>query len=268
MTMRENLIQEQRTDKNGVTSRRWVRPSTGTLKSAKLPSPSAKKPSGIDVSNDDLLATINVDNNNYHFEGLDQAVDNVRRVCPETLELAVRLTTTGPPQGRSVASGAVMESLYNVAILHARYGDNSPHEIEANAGVETRISMISGWHTHSLFAEIGEPVSHDDFRRLRAMVWDSHYHNYRDRKGETSDKREVPEDFYWRGCTALQFIRLDERQGNNDNTKDMEFILWAGKQDDIVSVIKLAKERGTTDTETLRSILSLPIHSSLRDGAI
>jgi hypothetical protein len=266
--MRENLIQEQRTDKNGVTSRRWVRPANGTSKGKPLPSPSAKASSSLAMSNDDLLATISLDNNYYQPDGLDQAVNNTRRVCPETLELAVRLTTTGTPQGRSVASGAVMESLHNVAILYARYGDNNPEEIESNAGVETRISMISGWHTHSLFAEIGEPVSHDDFRRLRAMVWDSHYYNYRDRKGETSTKREVPDDAYWRGCTALQFIRLDEKQGKNDNAKDMEFIFWAGKQDDIVAVIELAKERGTTDVETLRSILSLPIPKSMRDGAL
>lgn len=264
-----DLVPELRTDKNGVSRRYWVRPTSDSVATKSLPAPRGPQAVlPVEGDNEAFIALLSEHTVFHQPPGLNKALNRVRKVCPETLSLGARLLQNGCKQGRSAAAGAFVDGVYDIATNIHPFDNHANDAIEAKAGFGARVSMLSHWHACNVIEAAGLNLSRDEYKSIRTGVWDAHYFGARHGDGTAGNLDELPGDEYWRGSAALQLVRFVSNASEPDYTKDAEFIMWAGAQDDIAAVIKLASERGT-DAKTLEAIISQTgIHSSLREGTL
>lgn len=120
--MRENLVPELRTDKNGKSSTRWVRPAgTSTVKGAGIPVPSlsskAKKKQREEI--DELLYSAVIEFNDDHTKFYAQASDSILALIHESLTTDDDPDSTLPGQLSCLMHDNVEEHVLE-AWLHLR----------------------------------------------------------------------------------------------------------------------------------------------------
>lgn len=73
---------------------------------------------------------------------------------------------------------------------------------------------------------------------------------------------------YWRGVSAL-YLSTTQEWATVKLSRHEPFILWAGQHDDIDAVIASARDRKTTDPETIRHLIDASSnHRALGSGAL
>jgi hypothetical protein len=73
---------------------------------------------------------------------------------------------------------------------------------------------------------------------------------------------------YWRGVSAL-YLSTTQEWATVELSRHEPFILWAGHNDDIGAVVATARDRKTTDAETIRHLVEASRdHRALGSGAL
>ena len=111
-----------------------------------------------------------------------------------------------------------------------------------------------------------ESASEDLIHNTNFETFGTRYH-YRHLRG---DIETLPDDIlttrYWRGLAA--YDRIGWWLG--DTKRGHEFIMWAGEQEDINAVIRMAGARGTLDPEQITEMLAATedIPPAIREGVL
>lgn len=250
-----NLIPTARTDKNGVTSIRHMKPEAYPKKQTTALPPVSLQPSAQEISDHDFLCSIFADQPNYNPpETYVSAMGLIRNEHPGTVQTAFDLMALDNEHGFESMREYLIETMDGMSIDLAE-GDTDTALKDFRMGIYADFDemLVRVWSIGTVRAEYSTPLLdslHDNdyvdgSEGLRIML----YPNMPPERNLSTD--------YWRGMTAAYPLNLDlEPRDTQKQAEVIEFVHWAGEQPDIASVIRLALERGTTDKNTLEGLLS------------
>lgn len=248
------LVPEKRTDKNGVTSTRWVKPSTAVETAHSLPQPQVAIQQLPQVSNETLLNLMVSERfkrglHESQLPDLNSGLDLIREDDPSILALAEELMTSGSGRARSIAA----EHLYGMALgiteAIRKVRDEPQYypdgwQAECVWGQEVKSALISGWSLGSVMDET-ETVTNDDEEEFDIVDHIKEIHS--DLSGDNRELYERQDLPYWRGVAALGIAYHAGVTGYNVDV--LRFVEWAGAHEDIKYVIDSVKERRTVNPE-------------------
>lgn len=255
-----SLIPTPRTDKNGVTSIRHMKPeTTPSVPVKRLPAvtlPSAPT-APVELTDEQLIAIVDPDSSIP--EGIGTYLDILREDNPDTLPYISKLLTTGSQSGRDATLERFRTQLNKIADHYVYEFEDwrvrsedlrSPH-------LEEVLSLT--WTAANMADEL--PVHRDELSYRNALSQISAINNSHQRHYDQSQRTMEPA--YWRGITAIHLSGLPYRAKPNT----VKFIWWAGRHENIGAVIELAAERKTLDVDTLSGLLEhYDPESPIRDG--
>jgi hypothetical protein len=255
-----SLIPTPRTDKNGITSIRHMKPEmTPSVPVKHLPAvtlPAAPE-EPVELTDEQLIDLI--DPERLIPEGVDTYLDLLREDDPETLPYISKLLTTGSERGREEILEVFRNQLNRLANHYTYDGDDWRVRSE-----DIRSPFLEGelnlrWVLANLADEL--PGYRDEIPgggTLGSIMNIHHSH-----AGYHNRSHQAMEPEYWRGIAAIHLSGLPYRA--KDNTD--KFIWWAGRHDNLGAVIQLASERRTLDVDTLSGVLAqYDPKSPIRDG--
>lgn len=268
--MSNNLIPVPRTDKNGCTVTRWVKPDSATGK-VKKPLPAPTKASMPQTPNlDAAFKRANLDTRGITVSDLD------RRTVSATESMLEAVYASDDTVAISSANDLVFSAL---KWIRDDYSEAPDYSHINNVGVfgpalahsgyvRDRIHMyVQGLHNNGLFNEINDfllEATDEQRDQATALVafanaapapWSDHYTGY-----DEFDLEDSPED---------HADDVDEdycvRVGGNDSAGLSRFIM--DHHDRVDEIITLVKERNNADVSMLESVIG---HSEqvLRQGLL
>ena len=266
-----NLVPEKRTDKNGITRTRWVRPTTSKDTSSVLPQPQIAPVAQSSTSNEELVDLMIAQRfpNGIHTSKIDDisiALDMIRNDDPSIIALAEEFMTSGSSRARSIAA----EHLYGstLGIIEALDRTKNGWQTQCAWGDELKSVLVSGWSLGSVIDESGIPVEDED-EEFDTVDYIKGLH------GELSDdSRELyvrQDHAYWRGIALLALTdRSIPQRVSPDNGTALRFIEWAGARDDVRAIVELVTERETFDPDHLSAVMNEKAATSapLRGGTL
>lgn len=255
-----SLIPTPRTDKNGVTSIRHMKPETApSAASRNLPAVAlpASPTAPVELTDEQLIALVDPDSSIP--EGIGTYLDILREDNPDTLPYVSQLLTTGSQIARDT-------TLNEFSVILNKIADHYVYEFEdwrvrsedlRSPHLEDVLSLT--WTAANMADEL--PSYRDELSPRNALREIATIHSSHQRHYDQSQRTMEPA--YWRGITAIHLSGLPYRAKSNT----VKFIWWAGRHENIGAVIKLASERKTIDVETLSGLLEhYDPESPIRDG--
>lgn len=269
---RNHLIPEPRTNKNGITSVKWVAPEEApATKATNLPAPGVVKqrvPEPHEDNNVMISLVYGVSESDVSQGTLHEIMDVIRQDDPTVLPFVHELLTTGTESGKKMARASFRDDISGIAgALSERNRDEDWMDM-CSWGTDITSSTMRGWScgnvledsglelTESLARATSNGVHRIDSARMAKDGWE--------RFGLSPTNTE-----YWRGVTALKLSGSKNSLLVSVDDDDMDFIEWAGKHDDVALVISTAMERGTIKVETLKHVTeNKSVLSVIREGIL
>lgn len=230
--MNPSLVPTPRTDKNGWTVIRHMKPQSDAPTSTKAIPPVTSSPEA----------------------KMQAKVEKVLGKAPEEMvDLAQRLMTTGTATGQqwvlkpigAYHFGQSAQRKFN----RITESDETPEEV--------MITMRELWNAGNVSEETGR-VGEVDFFKDGDFIYLEH------------SSREVFTDAQWRGYAALRLSGeplINQNIGFEYGDVD-EFIDWAGAQDNIGAVISFARERRTMNVSILSELMTAYSAPAMREGTL
>jgi hypothetical protein len=188
----------------------------------------------------------------------DEKFDVMHQLNPESIDLMVRLLSTGSIIGQQLAYSSYRNRFSSIL------DDNNENRHWVMLGVVT-----------------GDKISHDDYATMSwnfgnvseavgfdAFTYQAYFYSLIENLATFA--KQGATDAYWSGVAALAYAGpLDSDSDDTDATR-VEYIEWAGNQQNIGSVVKLSRERGTILVPTLDSLLKDQnrVSPSLTEGVL
>lgn len=269
---RNHLIPEPRTNKNGVTSVKWVSPDETAVTTAKaLPAPGAVKQHVPEPHEDNKVMiglVYGVSESDVSEGTLHEIMDVIRQDDPTVLPFVHELMTTGTETGRKMAKASFRDDISGIAgALSERNRDENWMDM-CSWGTDITSSVMRSWSCGNVLEESGVDLTESlaratsngvykiDSTRMSQDGWE--------RFGLSPTDTE-----YWRGVTALKLSGSKNTLLMTLDDDDMDFIEWAGKHDNIALVINTAMERRTSNVETLKNVTDNDsVISVIREGVL
>lgn len=182
---------------------------------------------------------------NYSTEDISErhiaAINAIRRYAPQRIGTAAALSSTGG----SLAQENTLSNFYGYVqgVVNAVVKYNATWEQACSEVDDYDEQMRLAWNFCNVAQETGigsvadcEMFIHLAVDRFKSVL------------------PLLKPDEYWRGVAAAYLTAENPYRGNISHA-DESFIDWAGSYEDISAVIFLARERRTTDVDTLRYLL-------------
>ena len=268
--MNSNLIPEQRTDKNGRTVTRWVKPDSATSKSKPpLPAPT-KAPLPQTPNLEAAFRRANLDNRGITVSDLDP------RTAIAVESMLETVYDSGDTASMSTANDLVFGALKWIRDDYAHDIDYSQinnvgvfgADLISSRFVRDRMHMyVQGLHANNLFLGVNDfllEATDKQREQAKALVnfanaapvpWSVHYFGY-----DELDPDDSPEDH----ADAVEedyCVRI----GGNDPDGLSRFIME--HHDRVDEIITLVKERNNADVEMLREVIGHG-EQALRQGLL
>lgn len=255
-----SLIPTPRTDKNGFTSIRHMKPETApSAASRNLPAVAlpALPTAPVELTDEQLIALVDPDSSIP--EGIGTYLDILREDNPDTLPYVSQLLTTGNERGREATLERFRTQLNKIA-NHYIYDSTqwrAQSEYIRSPFLEGELNKT--WTIANLADELDSHKHELEDDLMSSQADDLH----RQHQGACGQFQRTMDTDYWRGIIAIGLSGAPMR-GPKDTSR---FIWWAGRHDDLGAVIHLATERDTIDVDTLSGILTeYDAKSPIREG--
>lgn len=261
-----NLIPTPRTNKNGVTSIRHMKPEhpgTPAAHAALASIAPAAPQAPASISNKRVISMLK-NSFNMPDTAIEVCLDYMRSDNEETIPLAVHLMSNGNEDARRMAHNIFYQAIRRLD--NARYEEETDEfwyekcEASWSDSLQPELAMV--W---AVGETIDETETSTSWATLRTSA--TYFNNALMVDAGHGDEKSPTSTEYWRGISALALANELEK-GSMDEWR--EFVEHAGTHDDLKSLVNTAKERGTVNVESLRSIMEQAAHTtgSLRDGIL
>lgn len=258
------LIPTPRVDKNGRTVIRHMKADEAPAKAPAIPAVTMPKQTPKGRVED--VAALLIQHGKTSMDSPDMAM-YLRYLDDDnetTLPLFKRLLSTGEPEAQGVVARFLNETLE--AIKEAGNDSYDPFDEDGEDYEEH-------WNWHDNCPEVWFPTSSHAALRLWNAVTVMNESGYTGDKNDIyyaisememslpemdpRDNKESLTNRYWRGTVALAVGGMNIKREDSENRERIpEFISWAGRHDDIATVIRTVQERKTIDTQMLEEIIA------------
>jgi hypothetical protein len=269
---RSHLIPEPRTNKNGVTSVKWVAPDeTAPASTKRLPAPGVVKQRALEPHEDNEVMiglVYGSSESDVPRNSMPEIMDVIRQDDPTVLPFVHELLTTGTKTGQLMVKAAFRDDVSGIAGALSERGRDENWMDMCSWGTDITSAAMRGWSCGNVLEESGLEVTESLARATRNGVYKIDSTRMAqdgwERFGLSPTNTE-----YWRGVTALKLSGSKNTMLVALDGEDMDFIEWAGKHDDIALVISTAMERRTINVETLKHITDNDsVISEMREGIL
>lgn len=251
-----NLIPTPRTDKNGRTVVRHMKPeATAASRHALLPLATLPSTLSSEYTDEQLMDALKMDyfGNPAQKESLLRAV-KIMRQSQEVTALALELIASGSEGVANAVGKRVDRAAFN--ILNYTAGKNTYPDWEDRCreawGPKIIPELILEWARVSVMESLDvDPDFQPSGFSINESIYGLHF------ALTDLDKRSSHnEDFdYWRGLSFLYFAGVKVIDGEKEKQSAIELAAWLSQRDDPAVVIGLARERNLHSVEGLEYIL-------------
>lgn len=258
-----NLIPTPRTDKNGNTVIRHMKPEVNSApvrKSLPPVSPVLQQTSApsaaTGLDNKEIIKLISYLPVIGEELDVDENLLNQMRDCGEDeFARATSYLSTGSRNARELSQRAFAFCVSD--FKQATVSGDVVNDERAGqcVGKYLESQVVRSWATGNTADEIGYTGN------LSALKGSVAYFN--STVLEAGQNKISPE--YWRGVVALTLADPDEKAQRGHSE---QFIAWVSEREDFALAIKTAKERGTVIPEALEAILDQDLAAPLKQGAL
>lgn len=246
-----DLFPIPRIDKNGRITIRHMRREKDAAKGPKVSLPAVAIGTPTPTAQDrakSLWETIAPLNERFSSEEyFIKDVSNLMEKYPRLAATTERTFTTGTDRARQLAmhiAGNFLTLLRQPISAHESFEDTFNKQ------------LLERWNAYN----VGEETGLSDTLEL----------NTRSRISIPEDVEYEFDNAAWRGYAAARLaFEVPGARGSEGNV--MEFIYWAGEQDDLRTVIDLARDRGSMDPKVLQPLMDAARENPsdvLRDGLL
>lgn len=252
----KNLVPTPRTDKNGVTRIRHMKPeqaSTGSASS--IPAVTAPASPVQDFDNAYVTRLIN-DRFAVNPERIGMCLDYLRAEDKSNIPFAVNLLTTGSRQARQLAHEAFYLALVDMDESHEsleREDDEFWYE-KCPGSWKERLQprMTQAWCLGNVVDEANLGAEINALKMGEVIMAASDYqHNALSETQYGAAPPLTTDQDYWRGVSALTLAHGQPEY----SAEALEFAEWAAHHDNLALIIETSKERKTINVELLKSIV-------------
>lgn len=268
---KSRLVPTRIVNKNGVSTLVYKKPTTGSNRSSRIPSPTAASNALVDRVewiNDRLTKPANVTD--------ETMLESSRKhFSAELGDLAYRVLSTGTSTGQRMAANV----LSRYVGLSAEFMQNSKNTrvSPAYSGNAIHGEVIRCWNYGNVREEAGlapDDITDEHLKDLQyahSMITTASS-PYDDIPEEAHYTMTKDIETHWRGAAALSLC-FDFEDDSADASVEWEkldrFIPWVATQPDIGTVIRVSKQHNTIDPDKLTRLLdadSHGVHGSMTAG--
>lgn len=254
------LIPTPRTDKNGRTTIRHMKPEKHTAGTKLIPvvqMPSSQTPEP-GLSNERVMELIA--NSRGIFAGMHldiSSLDAIRVYNPDSFARASAYLDNGSPKARSMAVTALCKSVNN--FLSAFSSEYQSVSSTAHSYLDTMESeVVMSWAVGEVIDETGRTEDHNRVVGA-AVILESMLNSHRN-----GVSRSVDPEY----CRTIAVLTLACQGQERLDSERIEFLQWVTGRDDLRLVIETARERGTVNVGVLSEVLDRGITPPLREGTL
>jgi hypothetical protein len=261
--MSNHLIPTARTDKNGNTVIRHMRPEEAApSRTTMIPAVQVTKPQTPQEKVNEIAELIaDFKTSNMDFPDLVMYLHYIEENSSKTLPILKRCLTTGNDEAQEITKSLIHMMLDTIkenidssggedGSEDDEYGDqfswadNCPEVWYPFAAA----NALCFWNTSNVMEEIG---TSEDNVTISYKVRD-----LADNLSTTDDERSPTTDKYWRGMAAFTLTGIETPRLHADARQELKsFIPWAGKHEEIAAVTRVVRERGIFDQDTINQII-------------